>query len=1175
MEFFDIEEKFEKFLLLDSFSDNYTFYKCKDDNDDFYFIKCWEKIQEKPVKELWLQELRHLIYLRNHPNSDKYLFLINDAHEYENKYVTSYACESNDMPYSFFVDKINSSWNNLEYLKNIENRINLWENIYNLAQGLDILHKNKMLHRNISVNSIVVGDNKGKPDFFKLTGFEWILELGTFRFSNESHNKESSYKTDWEDFLLLCKKLFNFDIFLNEEIFSWKEKFLFNLKLEIKNISIIDLLLEIISSLSTESINGEVKKYYLSIRKNKIDIYVQKIKDLNILDDKISKIDSGNFLEFIRDDINSKNKVNIIKAVHYKKRIPNYFIKGEKFFYLIDSSYDLMNQPTWEKAIINGVFPSLPYSAKINKKSKEFDIYIEVDNNSKEVFLNWNRIIDLFEDKEPLDSSVKKFINSMLIAQAIDVTEYYSNIFSIFADIVKENSEYLLKVTLKNNIEDIKLSEALQKKLPAERFMEDLNNPKITEWIISDKKPESKNAFYLNSFDLDKEEYFKLRLIYSHKNNNFEYFFRTKIDSEHPENLEQSKRYIKGEMYIYPKNLNGNFTSLTRKNKAICNLGENIPLIKSLISPRELTKIFSAKLDYIDGFNDLDESKKEIFNKAFETYPNYIVQGPPGVGKTFLVKNIVEQIFKNEPLSKVVLSAQSHSTVEVLFNEIKKCKLDKDLIWLNAFNKDDDTNFFNDTINEYISPIYNSVLWKKAYLKYNDIYSEMINFENNNRKYSLYSKILASANIIFTTTNSRTIEDLIDNKVQFDWSIMEESAKASGHELISPLLLSYKRLLIGDHKQLPPFSEKNIHSILQPRNLNLDVILSKISNGIFKNKLIHISGLNDFIETFFKIKEEISKGLNNSQIISEVEDDISDEDLLKDLIISVYNPTIEESLKYYSLFKYLYNTTSSLKEVKAIINFGSMINEQYRMHPDISKVVSDVFYNSKLLNNEEQKKYYEDGDNKPFLFNCKESWGLNKANRVVWVDILEPFEHEGKIICHEENYTNNMEVGLIENILKTLVVKSNKSKKPSIAILSPYAKQVEFLNKSLLKNGVNTYLLNEGFKLFSNSETTKTVDSFQGGEADLVLVSLVRHNDINNIYRALGFLLDERRMNVLLSRAKHQLIIVGSLGMFRCWLEDNLMDTELPEDISFIKHLVNIIENKDICTIIDATYIGN
>ncbi|RQL71545.1 hypothetical protein BJI55_16560 [Acinetobacter pittii] len=63
--------------------------------------------------------------------------------------------------------------------------------------------------------------------------------------------------------------------------------------------------------------------------------------------------------------------------------------------------------------------------------------------------------------------------------------------------------------------------------------------------------------------------------------------------------------------------------------------------------------------------------------KALNTYPNYIVQGPPGVGKTFLVKTLVEQIFKNEPFSKIVLSAQSHSTVEVLSDEIDKCEFEK------------------------------------------------------------------------------------------------------------------------------------------------------------------------------------------------------------------------------------------------------------------------------------------------------------------------------------------------------------------------------------------------------------------------------------------------------------------------------------------------------------------
>jgi len=54
------------------------------------------------------------------------------------------------------------------------------------------------------------------------------------------------------------------------------------------------------------------------------------------------------------------------------------------------------------------------------------------------------------------------------------------------------------------------------------------------------------------------------------------------------------------------------------------------------------------------------------------------------------------------------------------------------------------------------------------------------------------------------------------------------------------------------------------------------------------------------------------------------------------------------------------------------------------------------------------------------------------------------------------------------------------------------------------------------------------VDSAQGSEADLVIVSLVRNNHRTGT-SALGFLRDPRRMNVLLSRAKKQLVLVGSL----------------------------------------------
>lgn len=50
-----------------------------------------------------------------------------------------------------------------------------------------------------------------------------------------------------------------------------------------------------------------------------------------------------------------------------------------------------------------------------------------------------------------------------------------------------------------------------------------------------------------------------------------------------------------------------------------------------------------------------------------------------------------------------------------------------------------------------------------------------------------------------------------------------------------------------------------------------------------------------------------------------------------------------------------------------------------------------------------------------------------------------------------------------------------------------------------------------------------TVDGFQGGEHDVICMSLVRNNPKHEI----GFLRDLRRMNVALTRAKRQFFLVG------------------------------------------------
>lgn len=62
-----------------------------------------------------------------------------------------------------------------------------------------------------------------------------------------------------------------------------------------------------------------------------------------------------------------------------------------------------------------------------------------------------------------------------------------------------------------------------------------------------------------------------------------------------------------------------------------------------------------------------------------------------------------------------------------------------------------------------------------------------------------------------------------------------------------------------------------------------------------------------------------------------------------------------------------------------------------------------------------------------------------------------------------------------------------------------------------------------------------TVDSFQGSEASVVIVSLVRSNGGGGRGgggASIGFLGDGRRLNVAITRAKDLLIIVGDCNTF-------------------------------------------
>lgn len=97
-------------------------------------------------------------------------------------------------------------------------------------------------------------------------------------------------------------------------------------------------------------------------------------------------------------------------------------------------------------------------------------------------------------------------------------------------------------------------------------------------------------------------------------------------------------------------------------------------------------------------------------------------------------------------------------------------------------------------------------------------------------------------------------------------------------------------------------------------------------------------------------------------------------------------------------------------------------------------------------------------------------------------------------------------------MLGKILEKLRKYKEQNIVVLTPYAAQVECIKKTVQN-------------IKKNNIRVSTVDSFQGLEADIVLLSLVRSNPSGQI----GFLRQPNRVCVALSRARWALYMVGNM----------------------------------------------
>ena len=413
---------------------------------------------------------------------------------------------------------------------------------------------------------------------------------------------------------------------------------------------------------------------------------------------------------------------------------------------------------------------------------------------------------------------------------------------------------------------------------------------------------------------------------------------------------------------------------------------------------------------------------------------------------------------------------------------------------------------------------------------------------------------------------------------QFDLAIVDEAGKVTELEFLVSAVRARRWVLVGDHKQLPPYYDQALDPYLQSATRERvarrlpPIDATPLMDSVFERlwcKFNPDTTTTANASDSARVAPTSTSAAADSPAARSVEDPATSADAAFDYIEQVEDMwrkrhadrAWEEGHRaeqMEKMWRARHTTTERLtsgrtdKDVSdtQVSSFDRhptsrcvTLDVQRRMHPDLALFVSEMFYGG---------RYYSPPD--PHFTKSKELDLVHFPKPVTFIDVRPGRDARGYEVdlsnnvqrkrhlrAHQDDlprrgFANPHEAAQVIEVLEALVDDSEVSREqaqlhrsgdrvPAIGVIGLYAGQVALIRKLIRTDSVlqSERLSSSEWLCRGVNVVVNTVDAFQGKECPIIILSFTRSNP----RQAVGFVDDPHRLNVALSRARKKLILIG------------------------------------------------